>query len=296
MRRPAPPSALRLINTPQLEALPATLLRAHRAADARKLATASWLLRRKSDGRFLAAVSEGGIDAVLQPLGAIAAEDWRAFPLLLARLGWLLSSRARTSNAASAKPQRLRPTRMRATMRFAELPFEEIREGLRTLGIDDDYGEHHRLQLIAEADTLHLAGRDRYRRPLWLQRDTALAWDRMRDAASGDGIALDAISGYRSHAYQFGIFQRKLARGMSVKEILRVNAAPGYSEHHAGCALDIGTPGEPAAEESFERTPAFAWLQRHAGEFGFTLSYPRNNAHHITYEPWHWCWHPPTQA
>ena len=72
---------------------------------------------------------------------------------------------------------------------------------------------------------------------------------------------LEAISGYRSHDYQLGIFERKLARGQTVDEILTVNAAPGYSEHHSGCALDIGTPDEPPAEESFEQTPAFAWLR-----------------------------------
>ena len=107
------------------------------------------------------------------------------------------------------------------------------------------------------------------------------------DAAAG-GIALEAISGYRSHDYQLGIFERKRARGLEVAEILQVNAAPGYSEHHGGEALDIGTPGEPPAEESFETTPAFAWLSQHAARHGFSLSYPRGNPHGIVYEPWHW--------
>jgi D-alanyl-D-alanine carboxypeptidase len=101
-------------------------------------------------------------------------------------------------------------------------------------------------------------------------------------------VVLEAISGYRSHDYQLGIFRRKLARGQSVDEILRVNAAPGFSEHHDGRALDVSTPGEPAAEESFEATPAFAWLRKRAGEFGFVMSYPRDNPHGIVYEPWHW--------
>jgi len=114
----------------------------------------------------------------------------------------------------------------------------------------------------------------------------------MQVDALRDGVLLEAISGYRSHDYQLGIFERKLARGLSLEQILAVNAAPGYSEHHGGLALDIGTPGEPPAEESFEATPAFAWLHRRAGEFGFRLSYPRGNRHGIVYEPWHWCWHP----
>ena len=67
-----------------------------------------------------------------------------------------------------------------------------------------------------------------------------------------------------------------------------VNAAPGFSEHHSGLALDIGTQDEPPAEESFERTAAFAWLRDHAGEHGFVMSYPRDNPHGIVYEPWHW--------
>ena len=87
------------------------------------------------------------------------------------------------------------------------------------------------------------------------------------------------------------LFERKRARGLSVEEILTVNAAPGYSEHHGGRALDIGTPDEPPAEESFERTRAFDWLRAEAGGHGFAMSYPRDNAHGIVYEPWHWCWH-----
>lgn len=258
-------------------------MRARRNADARTLATATWLLRRKSDGRFIAAVAERDPYSRLQPFAAIDADDWRALPALLTRLGWRLASHALSTNA-----QPLQPTQSRSAFHSIALPLDAVREGLRKLEIDDGYGKRHPLELVAEPDTLHYAGRDRYRRPLWLQRDAARAWNRMRDAARAGGVALEAISGFRSHAYQLGIFARKLARGQSIEDILRVNAAPGYSEHHAGRAIDLGTPGEPAAEESFEHTPAFAWLEEHAGDFGFTMSYPRDNPHDITYEPWHW--------
>ena len=98
------------------------------------------------------------------------------------------------------------------------------------------------LPLEPEPCLLHFAGRDRFARPLWMHCAAAQGWRRMRLHAAQDGIALDAISGFRSHAYQLGIFERKLARGLSVAEILKVNAAPGFSEHHSGYALDIGTP------------------------------------------------------
>jgi D-alanyl-D-alanine carboxypeptidase len=125
---------------------------------------------------------------------------------------------------------------------------------------------------VAEPAALALAGFDRYRRPLWLVSPAARAWRSMHAAALHEGVVLEAISGYRSHDYQLGIFERKLARGLSVEDILTVNAAPGYSEHHSGRALDIGTLDEAPAEESFERTPAFAWLRGNASGYGFVMS------------------------
>lgn len=145
----------------------------------------------------------------------------------------------------------------------------------------------------AEPSMVQHAGRDRYGRPLWLSNGAGHAWLAMQRAAAREGIRLEAISGFRSVEYQAEIIRRKLKRGLSIEQILAVNAAPGESEHHSGRALDISCPGEPPAEESFELTPAFAWLQARAGHFGFRLSYPRDNPFGIVYEPWHWCWHPP---
>jgi D-alanyl-D-alanine carboxypeptidase len=99
------------------------------------------------------------------------------------------------------------------------------------------------------------------------------------------------VSGFRSVEYQRGIIERKLAKGLHILEILRSSAAPGYSEHHTGRAIDVTTPGSQPLEEEFERTQAFAWLLCHAGEFGFRLSFPRGNPHGVVYEPWHWLHH-----
>lgn len=116
----------------------------------------------------------------------------------------------------------------------------------------------------------------------------AAAWKDMRDAAAADGVVLHLVSAYRSFDYQIALIQRRLAAGMAIADILRGSACPGYSEHHTGRALDIDTPDNPGLGESFELTAAFAWLQRHAGARGFTLSFPRGNAAGYIYEPWHW--------
>ena len=75
-----------------------------------------------------------------------------------------------------------------------------------------------------------------------------------------------------------------------MEAILKVSAAPGYSEHHSGCAIDVTTPGYKALEEPFETSPAFKWLSDNAEKFDFSLSYPQNNPHGVAYEPWHWAW------
>lgn len=117
----------------------------------------------------------------------------------------------------------------------------------------------------------------------------AAAWDAMRAAARADGVALKIVSAFRSVERQAEIVRAKLDRGLSLDAILAVSAPPGYSEHHTGRAIDVTTDGVPALEIEFEKTDAFRWLSKRAGEFGFSLSYPAGNPHGYTYEPWHWC-------
>ena len=276
MRRlPALPLKSVLLNTSRIELWPADLLRARGNADARVLAGAHAVLRRKHDGRYLAAVSARGVHPLVTglPRQPGLEEAWDALDRFES------ATRGFHADAQGA------------------LPLHALQERLHALGLDADaYAERTGLVLVAEPAALAFAGRDRYRRPLWLTCSAARGWWAMRAAAARDGVVLEAISGYRSHDYQLGIFERKRARGQRVEEILKVNAAPGYSEHHGGRALDIGTPGEPPAEASFEHTTAFAWLTRHAGDFGFVMSYPRDNPHGIVYEPWHWCFARPSLA
>jgi len=257
-----------LVNTPAIEIWPAALCRAKAGTAARQIALAERVLRRKRDGRFLAAFGTRGLQPLLPAL-------WHE-PGLEAALTAFALLDARCPEAGAA----------------GELPGDPVHADNALMGLPEDYAESSGLPFHAEPRLLRFAGHDRWRRVLWLLTPAARAWNAMRNAALRDGIVLEAISGYRSHDYQRGIFERKFARGLTLDEVLRVNAAPGHSEHHSGRAIDLGTPGEPPAETSFEATPAFAWLQARAGDFGFALSYPRGNPHGIDYEPWHWCWHP----
>jgi D-alanyl-D-alanine carboxypeptidase len=163
-------------------------------------------------------------------------------------------------------------------------------ETAHSLGVPRDYGRLRKLRLMREPTSLASIGLDTQGREQRMTPRAARAWTHMREAAARDGVELQVVSAFRSIEYQLGIIRRKVERGQSMDEILRVSAAPGYSEHHTGRALDITTPGFAALEEEFERSPAFAWLQNNAKLYKFILSYPRGNLHGIAYEPWHWCW------
>ena len=156
------------------------------------------------------------------------------------------------------------------------------------LGIPEDYAERTGLSLQPEPAELVEIAPGRLERRQWLAPGAAARWARLEAAAERAGIALRLVSAYRSVEYQAELIERKLARGEAIERILRVNAAPGYSEHHTGRAVDLGVAGCAPLSEAFEDTRAFAWLRAHAERHGFRLSYPRDNPHGIVYEPWHW--------
>ena len=135
-------------------------------------------------------------------------------------------------------------------------------------------------------------GFDIYGREQWLAPNAAAAWQKMRTSAMGDGTSLLLVSAFRSVAYQRQIIERKIAAGQNLEQILQVSAAPGYSEHHTGRAVDVAAHSCKPLSEAFELTSEFAWLARRANDHGFAMTYPRNNKMGVIYEPWHWTFQP----
>ncbi len=167
---------------------------------------------------------------------------------------------------------------------------------ISALGIARNYGASRDLAPIAEPATLYSAGLDRYLRTIWLAPPAHAAWQRMHRAARSAGLQLEIVSAFRSQRYQIDLLRRKLKRGDTIENILRVSAAPGYSEHHSGRAIDLAEVGAEAMTEAFGATESFRWLQKNAARFGFYLSFPPDNRHGVMYEPWHWCYQRPFKA
>ena len=108
-----------------------------------------------------------------------------------------------------------------------------IAAGLRALNIADNYATEHRLQLQPEATELVTARVLPDGRELKLAPTAATAWTSMFGAAARENVALRLISGFRSVDHQRKIVERKLAKGQSLAEILRVNCAHECS--HGDC-------------------------------------------------------------
>ena len=117
-----------------------------------------------------------------------------------------------------------------------------------------------------------------------LRTPARVALIRMAEAARKEGITLVASSSYRSYAYQQKVFARNVEE-MGKAEAERVSAPPGMSQHQLGTAIDFGS-----ITDEFGDTAAGRWLFANAGNFGFSLSFPKNMEAITGYrwESWHY--------
>ena len=160
-------------------------------------------------------------------------------------------------------------------------PFADLR-------IPSDYGRNPRRPRFSEAEALEDVEPNLVGTMQRLAPETAEAWREMKSRAAAAGVQLLLVSGFRSIRHQADLIRRKLAAGQSIEKILAVNAAPGFSEHHTGRAVDIATPGTRPLTAEFDASAAFGWLKANARAFGFRMPYGRDNRFGFEYEPWHW--------
>jgi D-alanyl-D-alanine carboxypeptidase len=106
----------------------------------------------------------------------------------------------------------------------------------------------------------------------------------MGEAARKAGISLLASSTYRSFDYQVTVYARNVkALGQAVAD--RESARPGTSQHQLGTVVDFGS-----ISAAFADTAAGRFLEQHAAEYGWSLSFPDGYEDVTGYlwECWHW--------
>lgn len=108
----------------------------------------------------------------------------------------------------------------------------------------------------------------------------------MMEKAAADGAPLLVLSAYRSFGTQADLkASYSITYGKGTAN--QFSADQGYSEHQLGSTVDFTSPDAPESLAAFESSAGFKWLQEHAHEYGFILSYPKGNKY-FQYEPWHW--------
>ncbi len=109
--------------------------------------------------------------------------------------------------------------------------------------------------------------------------------EKMMQAAEKDGKPLRVLSSYRSFGEQSSLkssYTRKYGTGANA-----FSADQGYSEHQLGTTVDFTTAENPESLALFGASVQYSWLVRNAHEYGFVLSYPKDNTY-FQFEPWHW--------
>ncbi len=119
-----------------------------------------------------------------------------------------------------------------------------------------------------------------------LREEAATAFKRMRNDASGQGLKIRAVSGYRTVEYQRGLYNRYLSSD-SQENVDRYSARPGYSEHHTGLAVDVF--GSTDGLRQFVNTPELPWVRDNCYKYGFIIRYLEGTEDITGYEsePWH---------
>ena len=147
-----------------------------------------------------------------------------------------------------------------------------------------------------------------------MQEEVHEAYERMRQAATKEGIEIKVVSAHRSYHRQREIWNAKyktltlqgLPAKDAIQEIITYSTLPGTSRHHWGTDIDIIDNANPQsgdvllAEKFYGDGPSSAlrsWMNRNAADYGFLEVYTDHpNRKGFAHEPWHYTYHSLSKA
>jgi len=110
---------------------------------------------------------------------------------------------------------------------------------------------------------------------------------------------VDVVSDFRSYRVQVDAYNRLVSKE-GQERADQVIARPGHSEHQLGTTFDIAWAGLPVEYLDPRNEQLWEYIQEHAHEFGFVISYPLKRIDEWPYdnqwypvitefrwEPWH---------
>jgi D-alanyl-D-alanine carboxypeptidase len=125
-------------------------------------------------------------------------------------------------------------------------------------------------------------------RDLMLRREAAAHLKDLSAAAAADGEELVVASAFRSYLDQS--YTHEKLRSIYGSGADAMSASPGHSQHQLGTAVDFtNSVAAYQVQPIFGQTSAAWWLQNHASQYGFVLSYPPGKDETgYQFEPWHY--------
>lgn len=137
------------------------------------------------------------------------------------------------------------------------------------------------------------------RKPVFLLKEVADAFEKMYRAAEKEGFRLTLISGFRSFSHQKRIWQKKHKTNpylyeneeMRILKIMEYSAMPGTSRHHWGSDIDVVSLKNSFFEKGYGQE-VFLWLKKNGNRFGFRQVYTAGRAHGYKEERWHFTYFP----
>jgi len=131
-----------------------------------------------------------------------------------------------------------------------------------------------------------------------VNQEAADALDALIEGAWQDKVRVAVYSGYRSYDDQVAALERARLTGRGAPG--NFLAQPGHSEHQLGTAFDVVWPGLRVEMTESRNLQLYSWLESHAHEYGFIISYPLKKTSSWPYsnrwlpqitefihEPWH---------
>ena len=109
--------------------------------------------------------------------------------------------------------------------------------------------------------------------------------------AKKEGFEIAITSGFRRYEIQDLVY-KIWSEILGIERVVNEVALPGHSEHQLGTVVDLSAKSNNfvGADDLFDQTHEFRWLEKNAYKYGFVLSYPKDktNITGYIYEPWHW--------
>ncbi len=172
--------------------------------------------------------------------------------------------------------------------------------GGANLTVDELLG---RFQPAKNPDFVKISPQHTSKSNAYLRKESYDAFKKMYDAAQKEGVSLKIISATRNFYDQKNIWDSKwrdsYAKYKEGKEralaILQYSSMPGSSRHHWGTDMDFNELNDNYFVKNGVGKKIYAWLQKHAHEYGFCQTYSEKGSRRTTgyeEEKWHWSYTP----